>query len=72
MPTDLVIATQLRHAAAIRRRVSDVGCAMIILSAILPGWQVVHNPYGLGIEARAFDQITEAVGRLAELHRPRA
>jgi protein-tyrosine phosphatase len=69
-PTDLVIATQLRHALAVRKRARAAGCRTIVMSSLLlPDFQVVSDPYGRDTQAfvTAFDQIEKAIARIMAL-----
>src|SRR3954468_647346 len=70
-PRDLIVALQLRHARAVLPRARHAGSPVILLSALLPGFATVHDPYGQPAEhfVRTFDLIDAGVSRIQALLR---
>lgn len=65
-PRDLIIALQLRHARAVLPRARQAGTPVMLLSALLPGFETVHDPYGQPVEQfeHTFDLIDTGMAAL--------
>lgn len=66
---DIIIATELRHALAVRPKARDARCRVVLLSSLLPQkFEVLRDPYGRAQQeyARIFDLIDSSVERLAQ------
>jgi protein-tyrosine phosphatase len=68
-PSDIVIATQLRHAFSVLPRARQLKCRVVMMSSLLlPEFSVIWDPYGLEPQAyvRSFELIERAVASIAE------
>lgn len=68
-PGDVVIATELRHAMAVRHKAREENCPVVLLSSLLPQkFTVLRDPYGRTQDEyeRVFDLIDRSVEHLAQ------
>lgn len=69
-PTDIVLATQLKHALSTQKRAKELGIPVVLMSSLLlPRFEVIRDPYGRNNAAfvKAFDLIELAICRIKDL-----
>jgi len=68
-PGDVIVATELRHAMAVRHKAREENCPVVLLSSLLPQeFTVLRDPYGRPQDEyeRVFDLIDRSVEHLAQ------